>query len=179
MAWLPRETIGVTAAGASRGQLARTLNSAYANGLLSEDTFLRRIDELLDARVIEPARLVGDLNLRSTRAAWLSSAAAAVSHTVERLKRFTQEPTPPQLLALDWSGSETEMLLGRHQSCDVVLEDNAVSRRHAQLRFRDGKWILQDLDSTNGTVVNGVAVGRCELRPGDCVVIGDQRLTID
>jgi hypothetical protein len=168
----------VTAAGTSRGQLARTLNYAYASGLLSEDTFLHRIDQLLNARVIEPARLVGDLNLRGSRTVWLSGAAAVVTRAVDRLIRLA-ESDPPRLLALDWSGSESEVLIGRHSSCDVVLEDLAVSRRHAQLRFRDGSWILQDLDSTNGTRVNGVAVGRCELRPGDRVVLGDHRLTID
>jgi hypothetical protein len=168
----------VTAAGTSRGQLVRTLNHAYASGLLSEDTFLHRIDQLLDARLIEPARLVGDLNLRAGRPAWLSGAAAVVARAAERLTRLAGSG-PSRLLALDWSGSESEVLIGRHSTCDVVLQDMAVSRRHAQLRFRDGSWILQDLDSTNGTKVNGVPVGRCELRPGDRVLIGDHRLTID
>jgi hypothetical protein len=176
---LSRETIRVTvAAGTSRGQIAHTLNLAYANGLLSEDTFLHRIDELLDARVIEPGRLVGDLNLRSARGAWVAGATALVSRAVGGLISAGAR-TPPTLLALDWTGAESEMLVGRHDTCDVVLEDPAVSRRHAQLRFRDGRWILQDLESTNGTTVNGVPVGRCELRPGDRVVMGDARLTID
>jgi hypothetical protein len=166
------------AAGTSRGRLARTLNAAYAGGLLSEETFLRRIDELLDARVIEPARLVGDLNLRSPRGTWLTRTSAAVTRALRMSPRAAIR-TPPRLLALDWSGAESEMLIGRHASCDVVLDDLVVSRRHAQLRFRDGRWILQDLASTNGTLVNGVTVGRCELRPGDLVELGDARLTID
>jgi len=69
--------------------------------------------------------------------------------------------------------------LGRHPSCDVVLSSMSVSRRHARLVFRDGRWVLQDLGSTNGTEVNGIDVGRCELRPGDEVILGDERLRID
>jgi pSer/pThr/pTyr-binding forkhead associated (FHA) protein len=61
----------------------------------------------------------------------------------------------------------------------VTLADPGVSRRHAHLRFRDGRWILQDLESTNGTTVNGVRVGRCELRPGDVIGVGDTRLLVD
>ena len=64
-------------------------------------------------------------------------------------------------------------------TCDVVLDDLSVSRRHARLVFRDGHWVIQDLESTNGTRVNGVRVGRCELHPGDHVDVGDERLRID
>jgi pSer/pThr/pTyr-binding forkhead associated (FHA) protein len=60
-----------------------------------------------------------------------------------------------------------------------VLPSGEVSRRHARLRFRDGTWLLQDLESTNGTTVNDVRVGCCQLHPGDRVVLGDARLTID
>ena len=83
------------------------------------------------------------------------------------------------LLALDWSGGQGELILGRHDSCDVLLSDPSVSRRHARLSFRDGSWVLQDLDSTNGTLVNGVQVGRCALRPGDRLALGDEQLRID
>jgi pilus assembly protein CpaF len=54
-----------------------------------------------------------------------------------------------------------------------------VSRRPARLVFRDGGWILQDLGSTNGTLVNGEPAGRCRLQPGDHLVIGDHHLRID
>ena len=45
--------------------------------------------------------------------------------------------------------------------------------------FRDGSWILQDLESTNGTLLNGVRVGRCRLRPGDRIRLGTEELRID
>lgn len=169
------------AAGKSHREIARTLNAAYANGLLSEDTFLRRVDELLGANVIDPSRLVGDLNLRSPRSAWLSRAAGAITGSIDRITRASDAgpPPPPALLALDWTGAQSEMLIGRHLDCDVVLTDIAISRFHARLKFRDGRWILQDLDSTNGTTVNGERVGRSMLRAGDVISIGTQRLTID
>ncbi len=84
------------------------------------------------------------------------------------------------MLALDWAGGQSELLVGRHHECDVVLlGSTGVSRRHARLIFRDGNWVLQDLKSTNGTTVNGVRVGRCEVRPGDLLELGDARLQID
>ena len=82
-------------------------------------------------------------------------------------------------LALDWSGAQSEMLIGRHHGCDLVLSDLSVSRRHLRMIFRDGQWILQDLESRNGTIVNGCRVGRCQLRPGDHLTLGDTHLTID
>jgi len=86
---------------------------------------------------------------------------------------------PAMLLALDWDGGKSDLVLGRSRGCDVVLSSEAVSRRHAQLFFRDGNWVIRDLGSTNGTTVNGLRVGRCRLRPGDRVALGDALLRID
>ena len=83
------------------------------------------------------------------------------------------------LLALDWDGGDDDLLVGRHPSCDIVLDDLSVSRRHARLRFRDGHWVLQDLQSTNGTLVNRARVVRCQLQPGDEVHVGTVRLLVD
>jgi FHA domain-containing protein len=124
-------------AGTSQRRIARTLNVAYANGLLSHDTFVRRTDTLLSGGVIDPGAIVGDLAFRRESA---------------RLERF-------------------QAAISR-----LVI---TVSRCHARLRYRDGRWILQDLSSTNGTHVNGVPVGRCELRPGDHVALGEECFTID
>ncbi|HUE26807.1 MAG TPA: FHA domain-containing protein [Solirubrobacteraceae bacterium] len=161
--------------GASRRQIARTLNAAYADGLLSHETFTYRLDQLFQRRLIDPVRLIGDLSTRGGRPAWFIRAA----DTLVRWALAEGAESPAVLLALDWTGGQDELIVGRHHACDVVLSDPSVSRRHARLVFRDGNWVLQDLESTNGTMVNGVRVGRCALRPGDRLALGDEELRID
>ena len=157
------------------------LNTAYADGLLSEETFAHRLDRVFADRLIDPRVLIGDLNLRTAPSRWherLRGAAAAALGTVRLAGSEPLEP-PAVLLALDWDGGKSDLVLGRSRGCDVVLSSEAVSRRHAQLFFRDGNWVIRDLGSTNGTRVNGVRVGRCRLRPGDRVALGDALLRID
>lgn len=167
--------------GASRTRIARVLNSAYADGLLSDETFAHRLDQVFGERLIDPLRLIGDLGLRSAPRRWrvkLRDAAAAAAGTF-RLARSETVEEHITLLALDWNGGQSELLLGRSRDCDVVLESGAVSRRHARLLFRDGHWVVCDLGSKNGTTVNGAGVGRCRLRPGDRVMFGDTLVRID
>jgi hypothetical protein len=166
-------------AGASRQNLAEELNAAYSCGLLSEHTFARRIDLLFGSCLVDPARLVGDLSVRLPRRTWPDRIADLLDATVGRLTRSHDVGVAPQLLALDWSGAQQELLLGRNLSCDVVLGDLSISRCHARLAFRDGHWVIQDLESTNGTEVNGVRVGRCELHPGDHIRLGAETLRVD
>lgn len=163
--------------GASRRRIARTLNAAYASGLLSEETFIDRLDQLLGEQLIDPRRLIGDLSFRGA-AGWRARIVASVTTAGSRRRRSSCSPGET-LLALDWSGATDELLVGRHHRCDVVLDDPSVSRMHLRLLFRDGSWVLRDLGSTNGTIVNGAPVGRCELRPGDRLVLGDAQLRID
>jgi len=66
-----------------------------------------------------------------------------------------------------------ENLIGRSSSCDVILDNSYVSRRHARI-FRDEEgWFIEDLDSTYGTFVDGKQVkGKTRLREGTQVKIG-------
>lgn len=162
--------------GSTRRQIAHRLNAAYGDGLLSDDTFAERIEHLLRRRVVDPRSLVGDLSLRGRRGLRLRLGGMRSSLGAWWAARRGQREL---LLALDWSGGQPELIIGRHEACDVVLSDPTVSRRHARLAFRDGSWVLQDLASTNGTTVNGRLVGRCALRPGDHLVLGTERLRID
>lgn len=176
-----RDTPVVLSPGASRQQLARRLNAAYAHGLLSENTLSHRLDLLFGSRLVDPVGLVGDLTRGAPRRRWATAiinTVAAIVHVVNRTA-VPDVDDQPRLLALDWSGGAEELLLGRHADCDVLLSHSSVSRRHARLVFRDGSWVIQDLESTNGTTVNGVCVGRCELRPGDDIALGDEHLRID
>jgi predicted component of type VI protein secretion system len=170
----------MVAAGTLRHRLARTLNAAYGDGLLSEHTFAYRLDLLLRSPVIDPSSLVGDLTLRSRNHPIARTVATLMNAVGLAATSSSSASSPPAaLLALDWTGGQTELLVGRHHGCDVVLADPSVSRRHAQLRFRDGSWILRDLDSTNGTTVNGQTVVRCRLLPGDHLTLGDESLIVD
>jgi hypothetical protein len=167
--------------GARRHRLARTLNAAYAEGLLSERTLAHRLDALLAGGLIDPARLVGDLTRRRTQRPLGDSVMATINSLLHRLRGGAAATSgePRILLALDWTGGCEQLVIGRHPSCDVIMADETVSRRHAQLTFRDGGWVLQDLESTNGTRLNGAYVGRCRLRPGDRLGLGHQVLQID
>src|SRR5262249_5794059 len=66
-----------------------------------------------------------------------------------------------------------EVTLGRGTDCDVILADIAVSRRHVVLRFDGGRVLMRDLQSGNGTLVNGKRVGQCTLRDGDQIELGN------
>jgi hypothetical protein len=176
-----RDTLWVLGPGARRHRLARTLNAAYAEGLLSERTLAHRLDALFAGVLIDPAGLVGDLTRRGTRQPPRQSVALTLASLLRRLRGeagITSEE-PGILLALDWTGGCEELVIGRHPSCDVVVSHETVSRRHVMLTFRDGGWIVRDLQSTNGTRLNGQYVGRCQLRPGDRLGLGRQLLQVD
>jgi tetratricopeptide (TPR) repeat protein len=70
--------------------------------------------------------------------------------------------------------------IGRGRDNDVVLADQekGVSRTHAELRFENGRYVIVDLQSQNGTWINGRRVDRAEVPPGTEITIGDYRLTL-
>jgi hypothetical protein len=62
--------------------------------------------------------------------------------------------------------------LGRQLENDIVFHEEFVSRFHAEIRFEDGKYILQDNESTEGIYVNSRKIDRCVLNSGDLISIG-------
>lgn len=151
------------------------LSTAYADGLLSANTLSYRLDQLYGSLLLDPEPLIGDLSQRTShRGLW-----ASLQDSIAGRFRVAGNQRRWMVLALDWTGDCDQLSVGRSRDSDVVLADPEVSRRHAVLRFRDGKWILEDLRSRNGTAVNGIRVGRCELRPGDRLVIGANELEVD
>lgn len=80
--------------------------------------------------------------------------------------------TPGRALPL-----EPRTTLGRAPGNTVILEDDFVSAQHALLELREDNWWLQDLGSTNGTLLNRRPVaGKVPLAPGDVISLGDIRL---
>ena len=62
--------------------------------------------------------------------------------------------------------------IGRRLDNHIVLDDARVSRQHAQLRLRQGRYVLFDLGSSGGTAVNGEAIHECILQHGDQILFG-------
>jgi DNA-binding winged helix-turn-helix (wHTH) protein len=72
-----------------------------------------------------------------------------------------------------------EHLAGRDGQCAVVVDASTVSRRHARIRVVSGQATVEDLESTNGTLVNGKRIaGPTQLDPGDELMLGSERLQI-
>jgi hypothetical protein len=71
-----------------------------------------------------------------------------------------------------------EYTIGRSSDCDVPIRDDKSSRKHAKLSFEQGDWWVQDLDSANGTKVNGLALimGKVKLKGNDVISIGQAQL---
>jgi hypothetical protein len=85
------------------------------------------------------------------------------------------EPAEGTSLALDAIAT-----IGRDVNTAVVVEDQFVSAEHAILTFRGRAWYVEDLDSTNGTFVNGSPVdGVAPLGFGDVVQVGQVRLRLE
>jgi pSer/pThr/pTyr-binding forkhead associated (FHA) protein len=71
------------------------------------------------------------------------------------------------------------LLIGSREGCDLRLDKSLVSRTHALIYSRDGKRVLRDLNSTDGTFVNDSRVREAELRAGDKIRIGVALLTFE
>ncbi len=69
--------------------------------------------------------------------------------------------------------SKTEVTLGRDPSNLFSISDPSLSRRHCTIYFENGQYAIRDLDSRNGTSVNGAAVKNCQLHHGDLISVGD------
>ena len=79
-----------------------------------------------------------------------------------------------------FDGSQpSRVLVGHSPTCDVCLSDRTVSRRHASLDVEGSSVKLTDLDSTNGTRVDGVTVVEARLQGGETISIGATRLRLD
>ncbi|MCG8669815.1 MAG: FHA domain-containing protein [Pseudomonadales bacterium] len=68
-------------------------------------------------------------------------------------------------------------VLGRGNECDYVLTGKGVSRKHAEIVFQSGRFVVSDLNSLNGIKVNGYKVSRVILEEGDTIKLGDVSLT--
>ena len=95
---------------------------------------------------------------------------APESHVREVLRLTGSQPPK------EWVLDSGRLVMGRLPTCEISLNDANASRQHAELVKREDGWWLVDLDSTNGTFVNGSLVKERRLGPGDRIQIGSSRL---
>lgn len=168
----------VRASDTERERAIRALRERSAEGQLSFDTFVRRIDRAFRARSrAELAALLEDLPPQGWAARRLTNAASALSALTVRLQAAWQEPRLPRLTLPE--ADHLRLTIGRAQACNLVLPSLTVSRYHAELRRQGGEWLLVDLGSTNGTHLNGWRIdGPVAVRPGDQVTFGAVRFRL-
>lgn len=70
------------------------------------------------------------------------------------------------------------LTLGRGPANAVVLSNPGASRQHAEIIERNGAWIIRDLGSTNGTLINTLRTPEHTLRVGDTLQLGEETLTV-
>jgi FHA domain/Domain of unknown function (DUF1707) len=199
------------ASDAERDQVVAKLRDEFVAGRLSHDTFLHRVNVVLESRrQAELPPLVADLPAEPAaggvvgwlRGTWSRvTAAAHAAHaahagqaraagqprgtsagTMTPARRAVRSLTTSMTAAPDRRqpfllqfprGGGDQFSIGRDASCDLAIADMTVSRRHAQLERTPDGWLLSDLESTNGTRVNGWRVrGKIPVRAGDLVSFG-------
>jgi hypothetical protein len=135
----------------------RALRDAYGAGHLSTATLESRAEWILGGRVDDA---LWDLPKRWWRAAPAVRSLVAAGH--------------------EWSlADKGRWVIGRGSHADFVLaDDDAVSRTHAESAVRAGLCLIRDLDSCNGTLLNGRPVRRARLRRGDVLLLGETEIRV-
>lgn len=109
----------------------------------------------------------------------------SLAPTVEGVQALNQEPNLPRFAISIESGPlqgerftvTLPCTIGR-KDCDLILDDNRISRRHAELKIIENELFIEDLASTNGTKVNGEHITSRRLIPKDLISIGPINLII-
>ena len=101
---------------------------------------------------------------------------------IESIDPIAAETTPALLvvsgpqIGRSYPLEKDEFMVGRGEQCDLVVEDDLVSRHHCKLVITKEKTLLVDLASTNGTLVNGRRSDRCTLNEGDQIQVGSSTI---
>lgn len=110
-----------------------------------------------------------------------------LSNTLRLKRQALLDPIKVQhraYLEISWGGQESVgveldkevIVIGRHPACEISLPLTNVSRNHSRVVRQGDEYFIEDLQSTNGTYVNGVRVVRCVLRNNDQIQVGDARI---
>jgi Domain of unknown function (DUF1707)/Inner membrane component of T3SS, cytoplasmic domain len=158
---------------AERDEVISQLGERFAEGRLTHDTFIHRVEAALKARDRHDlAQLLADLPApRSVASRLLAYGQRGWAAVTGAMPGALPATAPPVLMFP--SSDRRRFTIGRDAACDLVLPDPSVSRWHAGLKRCASGWMLDDLGSTNGTRLNGWRVTESvPVRPGDRVSFG-------
>ena len=119
--------------------------------------------------------------------AFLFWALITIWRDLRQQKTYDQSQQPPEIHLQIQNGEDiqkrifqgTEIILGRDPTCECTLPSDTVSARHARFTHHHGQWWLEDLKSTNGTVINGeILVTAVVVIPGDQISCGEVEIII-
>jgi hypothetical protein len=157
-----------------RERTVAVLRERALDGCLTLDTFAGRVDAAYRAKTVEELdALVADLPHED---GWRGALRRFVSRVAAR-----EERSGPPALELDvrLPSDAASVTVGRSRDCDVVVGEETVSRFHAELRHMDDDaWLVRDLDSTNGTWLNGSRVHEARVCGGDVLWLGGLRMEL-
>jgi hypothetical protein len=148
----------------TREHAVAVLRKGLLSGRLGTDTFVERVDAAYRAKTHDELEGVTE-DLPRHRRLWHA--------LLDRLA-----PPPPRLEPPEMDPGE-HRVLGRGSSCDYVIADPTVSMRHADLVRTDDGWLIRDLESRNGTRVNGWLAKEQRLRQGDTLTLGRTTFVFD
>ena len=144
---------------------------------VAPDPFAPSVPDPAAAPIPVPATISRETMASMNAAAGGAAAAAASGMAGARASR--PQPAAPLAELVDVVTGEVlpitrrSCTVGRERAAaDVVLRDPNVSRRHAELLYTGSDWSIEDLNSTNGTLVNNRRITRCPLRNGDLLTFG-------
>ena len=151
-----------------RDETLDVLASHFAAGHVHTATLEHRVEQAMHARTIAALRdVVWDLPPMGR------SVLRALTSPFERA-RATRIAirTAAGTIDIDLDAGPRTYLVGRSRTCDVVVADPAVSRRHAEVSIRGDRCSIRNLASMNGTHVNGRPITTATLHAGDVVSFG-------
>ena len=68
--------------------------------------------------------------------------------------------------------------IGRDKSADIALDDAQASRINCAIRYWDDIFVIRDMGSSNGTIINGQKIEVAKLSPGDVIKVGNTEITV-
>ena len=170
-----RDAVAGVAAGAAAGVAA----GAAMGAVNAVPDPLAPAADLAGAPIPVPKTVTREALAGMGGAAATGGALGAASVAANMANARTPQPVQPAAELIDVVTGDSHQVcaptcvIGRERAAaDIALRDPNVSRRHAQITLAGTEWSIEDLNSTNGTLVNNRRITRCPLRNGDVLTFG-------